>query len=96
MKTGKRKTLDVGRYYAIASYDNGNLSSDIREEFVYVGSEGVYDTRFVTHWIKVNDYSGREINTVDSYEQWYECKLEEVSFKKLLLCGLEKCYADRN
>ena len=94
MKTSSLAAVE-GVYYVIIAYSSGYISSDIREDFVFVSKDGVYDSREVDYWSNISDLNDENISSIEQYEAFYECIAEPTSLKRILLYGVERCYADR-
>lgn len=89
----KNNTKTLGIYYQISSVPIGGIF-DIKESFIYADSSGLYDSRQQDYWINVKDYTD-DIKTIEEYCCHYSVEVVPVSVKKVILTGLDKCYADR-
>lgn len=94
-KRSATTTRSVGVYYEIKSSTSTKwgISSDRRENFVYVSDTGVWDSREIDYWIDVRQLNG-ELSTIEDYCNIYEVNAVPVSSKTLLLLGMDLCYAD--
>lgn len=92
-KTNVGVSSDEGRYYEIVG---GNLwlSEDVRENFVYVIGENIFDSREIAYWCDIQIYNNG-VKTIEHYSEHYEVEVVPVSSKRVMLVGLELCYADR-